>query len=501
LIVRRLCCGLLAALALCAGEAADGAEAEKEIDFQAEVFPVFQRHCLNCHGEDAREGDLRLHRREFAEQGGHTGSPILGGTVETNAILERVTTSNPALRMPKGEPPLSEQEIEVLRRWVKQGTPWIDPPPPARRDADEPYAFSWETLPPWNPYEWGYRKVERASWYVLRFGPALLAVLCVIMLCERARSWKSRSERESGPTPRWIQRLASIPRSMHLLLVAGWLLALWPAYYQRQASFADRDIAMLREKLQATERMLNPEENNPETPRRPQHPPRLGGEYYRGNDERNKDLFNGGFYRTATLRVSLRDAEGERLEWGDIIEVERAAVRFEIEQAPAATDELFDEGVWQGTWLSSRRKTETTDSGAEFVRFQPAGDRTWVADYPIRLPRDGTGSGTIYLFHGSGSPESEEAPPHYAAVYDVLTADGTIERESELWLSCLYRTANVFVPPEGKIADDEWFSFRPIPEIVGEQTTRDPALLGIEEHRPPRPRHGTARPNDAADGP
>ena len=51
-------------------------------------------------------------------------------------------------------------------------------------------------------------------------------------------------------------------------------------------------------------------------------------------------------------------------------------------------------------------------------------------------------------------------------------------------MGCVFVLSNMVVPPAGTIPLHEWFDFRPIPEIVGDNTT-DPELLGIPEHIPP----------------
>ena len=65
----------------------------------------------------------------------------------------------------------------------------------------------------------------------------------------------------------------------------------------------------------------------------PMHPKRLGGIYYRGNDERSPELFNGGFYRTATLEVWLSDAAGNHLQWNDEIADRNLFITFAINRA------------------------------------------------------------------------------------------------------------------------------------------------------------------------
>src|SRR5690606_29068961 len=90
-----------------------------QLSFTADVAPIFKRHCLSCHGPDKQGGDLRLDRHEFVLKGGHTGSPLLTANLAENTLLQRVTTDDESIRMPKNSPQLSEAEITTLRRWIE----------------------------------------------------------------------------------------------------------------------------------------------------------------------------------------------------------------------------------------------------------------------------------------------------------------------------------------------------------------------------------------------
>ena len=80
--------------------------------FNRDIRPILSDRCYTCHGPDAnqRKADLRLDR--------DPGSALLA------KALARVTTQNKALRMPPaylGHNPLTESEIEVLKRWIEGG--------------------------------------------------------------------------------------------------------------------------------------------------------------------------------------------------------------------------------------------------------------------------------------------------------------------------------------------------------------------------------------------
>lgn len=482
------------------------------LNFLWDVYPIFQRRCLPCHGRERQEGALRLDRQEFAERGGHTGRPILGGDLQTNAIWQRVTTADEELRMPKGSPPLASHETELLRRWVESGTPWADPPfLPDEPRSPTGYAWRWPTWSDWDASRWHPDVFARVQWWFWRFGVAWIVLLAAIGMCERSRQWVQLQKPWVVPPRGAVWRgLARVSRLHYLVALLTLALAVWPVYYQQQAVRADAEIAELRQEIARLERKLDPGVQPTESPPRPvppRHPRRLGGEYYRGNDERSPHLFNGGYYRTCTMRVWLCGPDGAILHWGDEAPAGGCHVRFEIEQSPGAADALFSDDIWNHTFLSPVPKQQpVTDPATEVVRFREAGPRRWVAEVPLDLAAAAEAplKGTIYLYRGVPDPDRPlSADPHYAAEYTLRVADGRIAPDSELWMGYIFRTGNVWPVPPDKIPEDEWFSFRPIPEIEGEQTTTDPKLLGIEDYReelsrePPERSRGDA----AAEGP
>ncbi|MHC4877619.1 MAG: PSD1 and planctomycete cytochrome C domain-containing protein [Planctomycetota bacterium] len=99
-------------------------EAEAKVDFVRQIKPLLQKHCVECHGAEAQEGGLRLDLRSVALEGGDSGYAIVPGKSAEGALIERVTSDDPELRMPPEGDPLSADEIARLKRWVEQGADW-----------------------------------------------------------------------------------------------------------------------------------------------------------------------------------------------------------------------------------------------------------------------------------------------------------------------------------------------------------------------------------------
>ena len=108
----------------------------------------------------------------------------------------------------------------------------------------------------------------------------------------------------------------------------------------------------------------------------------------------------------------------------------------------------------------------------------------WKALYPIDVPMSGEKQeqchGTIYVYLGDVTDGKIRGTPHYAIHYDLIFQHGKLSVDSEMWMASTYNTSTIVFTPDDRIGSDEWFDFRPIPEIEGENTD-DPKLLGVTE--------------------
>ena len=100
---------------------------EKPVDFSADVKPIFNKKCISCHGGVKKRGDFSVLFRSEALAKTKSGEwGILPGDPEHSEMIRRIKSKDPEDRMPYHHEPLSEQEISLLTRWVKQGAKWGD---------------------------------------------------------------------------------------------------------------------------------------------------------------------------------------------------------------------------------------------------------------------------------------------------------------------------------------------------------------------------------------
>lgn len=118
----RMAAAMLAALLT--GTPCDAADSPARVRFVSDIRPLLKKHCFECHGADAQEGGLRLDLRSVALEGGDSGYAVIPGDSTQGALIERVTSGDPDVRMPPEGDPLSTAEIDLLKQWIDQGADW-----------------------------------------------------------------------------------------------------------------------------------------------------------------------------------------------------------------------------------------------------------------------------------------------------------------------------------------------------------------------------------------
>lgn len=90
--------------------------------FRNEVAPIFEAHCVRCHQRDDAKGGLSLTSPQALATGGESGPVVVPGNPNASLLIEYVSGEKP--EMPKGAPPLSQQQVAALRRWIDRGATW-----------------------------------------------------------------------------------------------------------------------------------------------------------------------------------------------------------------------------------------------------------------------------------------------------------------------------------------------------------------------------------------
>jgi len=125
---------LLFALALIAGTPGAGRAASPEdklpppadrhVDFQKDIEPLFEAACIKCHAKGKDKGGFSLENRERFLKGGDTDAGAVVGKSADSLIVQMVAGVDPDSVMPKKGTKWTAAQIGLLRAWIDQGAFW-----------------------------------------------------------------------------------------------------------------------------------------------------------------------------------------------------------------------------------------------------------------------------------------------------------------------------------------------------------------------------------------
>ena len=98
---------------------------DRDVTYAADVVPILEEHCYECHGDDRRKGGLNLDTRDMLMRGGKTGAVVEDGDSASSNLVHRIGGITPDAPMPpSNKPQLTADQVGVLRAWIDQGLNW-----------------------------------------------------------------------------------------------------------------------------------------------------------------------------------------------------------------------------------------------------------------------------------------------------------------------------------------------------------------------------------------
>jgi WD40 repeat protein len=114
------------------------------VDFQKDVLPILNKHCVACHNAAAKEGSLVLESPQSILRGGDSGPAVIAKNSADSYLLQVASRqSEPYMPPPDNKvnaKPLSPEELGILKLWIEQGATGS-----VSAAASE---VSWQPLPP-----------------------------------------------------------------------------------------------------------------------------------------------------------------------------------------------------------------------------------------------------------------------------------------------------------------------------------------------------------------
>ncbi|RMF40649.1 MAG: hypothetical protein D6753_11265 [Planctomycetota bacterium] len=127
-------------------DAAGETESNELVDFQRDVFPIFQRKCLQCHGPEDAKNDFRVDDRDTLL------SYVEPGDLESSSLwTDYLVTDDPDMRMPPPDAddaePLTAAELALIHVWIEQGAQWPEDFEPGMPQDAAPTEVPGEVVP------------------------------------------------------------------------------------------------------------------------------------------------------------------------------------------------------------------------------------------------------------------------------------------------------------------------------------------------------------------
>ena len=95
------------------------------VSFSKNVMPVLEDHCISCHspgGEGFKASGFNVSTYESFMAGTKFGSVVNPGSGFSSTLTILIKhRADPSINMPKGDPQLTELEIETIKVWVDEG--------------------------------------------------------------------------------------------------------------------------------------------------------------------------------------------------------------------------------------------------------------------------------------------------------------------------------------------------------------------------------------------
>ncbi len=116
-------------LIACAAAVLGGCERPApEVSFASDVFPILERHCLECHQPQAGQSGFEasgFSMESYAAlmKGTRYGPMVVPGDSLTSVLTTLIEgRADPSIAMPHGDrEPLKQHEIDAIKAWVDQG--------------------------------------------------------------------------------------------------------------------------------------------------------------------------------------------------------------------------------------------------------------------------------------------------------------------------------------------------------------------------------------------
>ena len=260
-------------------------------------------------------------------------------------------------------------------------------------------------------------------------------------------------------------------------------LLLFDICYSNYKTSREEKLEHLEDEIHSTTFL---EYGSPLIPAISKQPASLKKVYYRGNDERNPALFNGGNYRTAEFIIDLCNKSNEPINYDSLVDYKNVYLRVQILKSPNTSEHFWEHDKMQNIYATSSSKKFhwKKDKVIDAVYLNKTEEDKWSFMYPLEKFSIGESSkvikGIIYLCEKRVSTSNEVVGGrfHYAFQFDLKLFSNQFDKTSDLWMGPLYRKRSLRI---WEIPEQEWLSNEQIPINTQKKKVKDPILIGIDK--------------------
>jgi hypothetical protein len=110
------------------GASTVAAQVPTSIQFWSNIYPIFQRSCLSCHGPARQRGGFRADQRDSFFGSADRPALIVAGKSTKSPLMDLVSGLRTDVPL-RDRHKLSERDVALLQTWIDGGAQWPDVPP------------------------------------------------------------------------------------------------------------------------------------------------------------------------------------------------------------------------------------------------------------------------------------------------------------------------------------------------------------------------------------
>jgi WD40 repeat protein len=89
--------------------------------YDKDIEPILVNKCAVCHSDSIKEGKFDLGSYETLMKGGRRGAAVVAGKSAESLLFKLVGRTEKKFMPPKGEEPLTPEELALIKLWIDQG--------------------------------------------------------------------------------------------------------------------------------------------------------------------------------------------------------------------------------------------------------------------------------------------------------------------------------------------------------------------------------------------